>query len=300
MFCCFSFKGKRTGGVRVEGCCCRRVKVVVVGDGQCGKTSLIQRYCSGTLPSDYTPTLFDTSTVNTVVEERKVQMVIQDTAGQEDLDRLRPPFYLNTDVVIVCFDLDNPDSLDNVQSVWLPEVRRYCGKIPVLLAGTKADLALNAGNKNGGAANGSLDVSSAAISADLSLKSANIDDKGVSFGVSTDAYSTVNKDTDTLLVNGKETQQVSTLNVTLKNNAKQKLVKQASQNDVELLYGREGDSHCANKTVKKGRSLAKKLGFAGFHVTSAVMHFGITELFDAALASAVSSKQWKKKYKQVA
>ena len=76
-------------------------------------------------------------------------MVIQDTAGQEDLDHLRSPFYRDTDVVVFCFALDNPDSLDNVQSVWVPEVRRYCGRVPFLLAANKADLALNAAGRSG-------------------------------------------------------------------------------------------------------------------------------------------------------
>ena len=47
--------------------------MVVVGDGECGKTSLIQRYCSNTLPSPYAPTLFQTYTVNVAVQDRQVR-----------------------------------------------------------------------------------------------------------------------------------------------------------------------------------------------------------------------------------
>ena len=63
-----------------------------------------------------------------------------DTAGQEDYDRLRPFSYNDTDVMLICFSLDNPDSLDNVLLNWVPEVRYFCGSIPVLLVGNKKDL----------------------------------------------------------------------------------------------------------------------------------------------------------------
>ena len=36
-----------------------------------------------------------------------------DTAGQEDYDRLRPLSYPDTDVILMCFSIDSPDSLGN-------------------------------------------------------------------------------------------------------------------------------------------------------------------------------------------
>jgi len=49
-------------------------------------------------------------------------MALWDTAGQEDYDRLRPLSYPNTDVVLVVFSVDAPDSLENVVEKWVPEV----------------------------------------------------------------------------------------------------------------------------------------------------------------------------------
>lgn len=46
-----------------------------------------------------------------------------DTAGQEDYDRLRPLSYPNTDVALICFSLNDADTLMNVVEKWAPEVR---------------------------------------------------------------------------------------------------------------------------------------------------------------------------------
>jgi len=45
-----------------------------------------------------------------------------DTAGQEDYDRLRPLSYPDTDVILMCFSVDSPDSLENIPEKWTPEV----------------------------------------------------------------------------------------------------------------------------------------------------------------------------------
>lgn len=60
--------------------------------------------------------------------------------GQEDYDRLRPLSYPDTDVILMCFSVDNRDSLENIQSKWIPEVEHFCPNVPYLLIATKKDL----------------------------------------------------------------------------------------------------------------------------------------------------------------
>jgi Ras family protein A len=61
-------------------------------------------------------------------------------AGQEDYDRLRPLSYPDTDVILMCFSIDSPDSLENIPEKWNPEVRHFCPNVPVVLVGNKKDL----------------------------------------------------------------------------------------------------------------------------------------------------------------
>ena len=52
--------------------------------------------------------------------------LLYSTAGQEDYDRLRPLSYPDTDVILMCFSIDSPDSLENIPEKWTPEVRHFC------------------------------------------------------------------------------------------------------------------------------------------------------------------------------
>ena len=47
-------------------------------------------------------------------------------AGQEDYDSLRQRIYFDTDVVLMCFAIDSPDSLVNVEKKWMREVKLFC------------------------------------------------------------------------------------------------------------------------------------------------------------------------------
>ena len=70
----------------------------------------------------------------------KVELALWDTAGQEDYDRLRPLSYPDTDVILMCFSIDSPDSLQNIPEKWVPEVKHFCPNVPIVLVGNKKDL----------------------------------------------------------------------------------------------------------------------------------------------------------------
>lgn len=40
----------------------------------------------------------------------------------------------------MCFDVTRPESLDNVASKWIPELRHFIPQCPIVLVGTKSDL----------------------------------------------------------------------------------------------------------------------------------------------------------------
>ncbi|KAL2748312.1 ras-related C3 botulinum toxin substrate 1-like isoform X1 [Vespula maculifrons] len=118
----------------------RRIKVVLVGDGAVGKTSLVVSYSTNGFPGEYVPTAFDNYKVVVNVDGQPVNVQLCDTAGQDDFDPLRSLCYPETDVFLVCFSVVCPSSYHSVASWWINEVRKYCPNAPIILVGTKSDL----------------------------------------------------------------------------------------------------------------------------------------------------------------
>ncbi|KAG1439405.1 hypothetical protein G6F56_012310 [Rhizopus delemar] len=117
-----------------------RRKLVIVGDGACGKTCLLFVFSKGTFPELYVPTVFENYVADVDVDGKRVELALWDTAGQEDYDRLRPLSYPDSHVILICFAVDSPDSLDNVQEKWISEVLHFCQGLPIVLVGCKKDL----------------------------------------------------------------------------------------------------------------------------------------------------------------
>jgi len=118
----------------------KRVKLVVVGDGAVGKTSLLISYSTGEFPKDYVPTVFENYTAKLKKEGETILLHLWDTAGQEEYDRLRPLSYPGADVLLLCFSTISRGSYNNVREKWAPEVKHYVPTVPTFLIGTKIDL----------------------------------------------------------------------------------------------------------------------------------------------------------------
>ncbi|KAH9488048.1 Rho GTPase [Bulinus truncatus] len=117
-------------------------KCVVVGDGAVGKTSMLLRFVHGDFLTVYSPTHYDSFTVSVALgnEWTPCCLTLVDTAGQETYDRLRTLTYAETDVFILCFSVAEPDSFVNIKSRWIPELRAFQPKCPIILVGTQTDL----------------------------------------------------------------------------------------------------------------------------------------------------------------
>ncbi|KAM4899139.1 rho-related GTP-binding protein RhoD isoform 2-T2 [Sylvia borin] len=121
---------QRERGGQSPGAPDTEIKAVIVGDGGCGKTSLLLAFARGDFPKAYIPTVFEKYTASLQVAGKPVKIHLWDTAGQEDYDRLRPLSYSDANVVLICFDVTDSNSFDNILNKG----------VPVLLVGCKMDL----------------------------------------------------------------------------------------------------------------------------------------------------------------
>ncbi|KAF3482366.1 small Rho-type GTPase [Arthroderma uncinatum] len=110
-------------------------KLVLLGDGACGKTSLLNVFTRGFFPTVYEPTVFDI-----YVDNIHMELSLWDTAGQEEFDRLRALSYDDTQAIMLCFSVDSKDSLENVESKWMAEIGENCPGAKIVVVALKCDL----------------------------------------------------------------------------------------------------------------------------------------------------------------
>lgn len=117
-----------------------RRKLVIVGDGDCGKTCLLTVFTKKRFPTLYVPRIFEGYVADIEIDDKLVELALWDTVGTEEYDRYRYLSYPHTDVVLVCFSVDNPGSLENVERKWFPEIKKYCPFAPIIFVACKTDL----------------------------------------------------------------------------------------------------------------------------------------------------------------
>jgi small GTP-binding protein len=117
------------------------LKLVAIGSGNVGKTSIIRRYAEGKFSVNYLPTLgVDITTKTIQVEDKQVKLILVDTAGQEFFGKLRPSYYKGASGCLVMFALDDKKSFEAVPG-WITEFRKNIPDKNVILAlaGNKKD-----------------------------------------------------------------------------------------------------------------------------------------------------------------
>ncbi|EHL01273.1 putative GTP-binding protein RHO3 [Glarea lozoyensis 74030] len=107
-------------------------KLVLLGDGACGKTSLLNVFTRGV----------------------HIELSLWDTAGQEEFDRLRSLSYDDTHAIMLCFSVDSKDSLENVESKWVGEIAENCQGVKLVLVALKCDLREQSADEEGETAEG--------------------------------------------------------------------------------------------------------------------------------------------------
>ena len=118
------------------------LKILLLGNGSVGKTSLINRYLKNVYNPVYLTTIgIDQSIKYISVNNKHIKLSIWDTAGQEQFRTIAKSFYNKTDAVILCFDLTEKESLDSI-SYWIDQLcnKIELNKIGIVLVGTKLDL----------------------------------------------------------------------------------------------------------------------------------------------------------------
>ena len=126
------------------------LKIILIGDTQCGKTSIIKSFYNVSINKEYFPTIgidyeYKTYRSNKPDVTKEIQVNIWDFSGHPDFLETRKELYINTDIVMVVFDLSRPATFDSVKQ-WIEEFRMYNNRkmeeIEIGILANKSDLDL--------------------------------------------------------------------------------------------------------------------------------------------------------------
>jgi small GTP-binding protein len=116
-------------------------RVVLLGEVEVGKTSIIRRLAQEEFDSAESPTVtaFYTN-VSIRIDSGQVTIQLCDTSGQERYHSIASLYYRDAAAAVVVFDLTRPDTFQSVSS-WIEEVQRLAPKdIAIMVLGNKSDI----------------------------------------------------------------------------------------------------------------------------------------------------------------
>ncbi|KAF7275095.1 hypothetical protein GWI33_012191 [Rhynchophorus ferrugineus] len=116
-------------------------KVVLLGKGCVGKTSLVLRYVVDKFNNNNISTVqasFLKKKLN--IDGKRINLAIWDTAGQEQFHALGPIYYRSSQGAVLVYDITDQDSFQKVKT-WVKELRKMLGNdVYLVIVGNKIDL----------------------------------------------------------------------------------------------------------------------------------------------------------------
>ena len=118
-----------------------KFKLIVVGDQNTGKSSLINRYAKGTFEENYQATIgIDFLWKTIFIYDQEVRLILYDTAGQEKFRSLIPMYIREAQIILLIYDISNKASFSSIPT-WFSQILDVKNDEAVfVLVGNKNDL----------------------------------------------------------------------------------------------------------------------------------------------------------------
>jgi GTPase KRas protein len=116
-------------------------KIVLLGDGGVGKTSITIQLTSNHFVDEYDPTIEDTYRKQWVIDDQACLLEILDTAGREEFTELRDKAIRDADGFVLVYSITSHSSFEQIWTYQEQVIRvTENTKVPIILVGNKIDL----------------------------------------------------------------------------------------------------------------------------------------------------------------
>ncbi|KAF2070129.1 hypothetical protein CYY_008552 [Polysphondylium violaceum] len=119
----------------------KQYKILLIGDSDVGKTSIVKRFSDDEFKEDLLCTIgveFKMKSLN--IDDQNITLCIWDTAGQEKFRALISSYYRGAHGIILTYDVTKRETFNNLQ-YWLNEIESFSTRsdVVMLLVGNKID-----------------------------------------------------------------------------------------------------------------------------------------------------------------
>lgn len=118
------------------------IKLVILGSGGVGKTSIVKSFLDQEIPIMYIPTIGSSiARKEFMLKNISIKINIWDIGGQKSFNPLNPVFFTNVDAAFLVFDLTQPkETLPGLEIDYLTNLSKYTNECIAFVIGNKSDL----------------------------------------------------------------------------------------------------------------------------------------------------------------
>lgn len=133
------------GAVEID----QTMKILIVGNAKCGKSSIIARYAMNSFHENYKTTIGadfvrkDLALKMNDGEILGVRLQLWDIAGQDRFQKMTRAYFAKARGVVIVCDVSREGTVEAIKN-WKSEINHWSENIPVILLANKADLLTNA------------------------------------------------------------------------------------------------------------------------------------------------------------
>ena len=116
------------------------LKILLIGDSEVGKTSVLLKYTENIFPEDHISTI-GVEYKDKFIKKGKynIRLQIWDTAGQERFHSITKNIYRNANGVLFIYDVTNKETFNNIKN-WIKDLENFQNDIKSIIVGNKIDL----------------------------------------------------------------------------------------------------------------------------------------------------------------
>ena len=118
----------------------RPLKILIIGDSNVGKTSILLQYTSNFFQETHIATIgVEFKLKEIMLDNIEYKLNIWDTAGQERFKAITKSFFKAADGIVFVYDVTNKPSFENIKN-WIKDAESKANDFKIIIVGNKIDL----------------------------------------------------------------------------------------------------------------------------------------------------------------